>query len=266
MIQKNLMKMLEHVHDKPEASILSIMILRSMKQAQYTSENLGHFGLAFDSYTHFTSPIRRYPDLIVHRTLKKIFKRQGSGAEEQEKMATAGMWLSACEQRAVKAERELKAIKKCRFMQRFIGQEFDGMVTGIARFGIFVQLRAYDIDGLVSLQTLKGDVFEYHEEKSKLIGRKTGTVISLGDMMRVKVLRADPEAQEIDFEWVDQKYAATDNRETDRPDAEKRRQGAANRNGFRKARFSQHSGESVSGPVHSKKNNKKRRNRKQKRR
>ncbi|MDZ4676904.1 MAG: ribonuclease R [Oligoflexia bacterium] len=269
MTQKNLMKMLEFVRDKPEEHILSILILRSMKQAQYSEENAGHFGLAFDCYTHFTSPIRRYPDLIVHRVLKKIINKTHSGLgadEELDRMATAGNILSACEQRSVKAERELKGIKKCRFMQRYVGETFDGMITGIAKFGIFVQLRTYDIDGLVKLDTLQGDRFQYDEEKQKLIGRKTGTVISLGDPVKIKVLRADPEAQEIDFEWIDQKYADTNNRPTNRTNDQERGETSPNSGSVRETRFSQYRGKSEAGPIHSKKNRKKRGTGKPKRR
>ncbi len=268
--QKSLMKMLEFVRGKPEENILSILILRSMKQAQYSADNtIGHFGLAFDDYTHFTSPIRRYPDLIVHRVLKKVILNQRHAekghepreADAESDMATKGVHLSACEQRANKSERELMAIKRCRFMARHIGETLDGMITGIAKFGIFVQLRAYDIDGLVRIDTLTGDRFEFDEEKQKLIGRKTGTIISLGDLVKVKVLRADPEARQIDFEWTDQKNANAHDGKTNRFDTEERGTPQADRGRVRQARVPQHSGKSKAGPVHSKKNRKKRRRR-----
>jgi ribonuclease R len=268
-IQKNLMKLLKHVEGKPEANILSMLILRSMKQAQYSSQNLGHFGLAFSTYTHFTSPIRRYPDLVVHRVLKKIISKRQTSEKNQEEatnhMAGMGTFLSACEQRATKAERELKSIKRCRFMQRHVGEEFEGMITGVVKFGIFVQLRAYDIDGLVKLETLHGDRFEYDDEKQKLIGRKTGTVISLGDMVKVRVTRADPEKREIDFEWIDQPHAATNNGKTIRTDNQERGETSPHSGGARNPRVSKRSGAGKAGPVHSKKNNKNRRNRKAKR-
>jgi ribonuclease R len=270
-IQKSLMKMLEFVKGKPEENILSILILRSMKQAQYSPQSdIGHFGLAFDDYTHFTSPIRRYPDLVVHRVLKKIILKQRSSEknseDEAEHMATMGTFLSACEQRANKSERDLIAIKRCRFMVRHIGETLDGMITGIAKFGMFVQLRAYDIDGLVRLDTLRGDRFFFDEEKQKLIGRRTGTIISLGDMVQVKVLRADPEARQIDFEWVDQKHAPLDDGKTNRNDAEVGGTPSSDRGRVRQARVPQRAGAGKTGPVHSKKDRKKRRGRKSNRR
>jgi len=269
MIQKNLMKLLNHVHGKPEENILSLLILRSMKQAQYSAENVGHFGLAFSSYTHFTSPIRRYPDLVVHRVLKKIISKQKLSEkdkeEEQKHMISMGVFLSACEQRANRAERDLEAIKRSRFMQRHIGEEFDGIITGVLKFGIFVQLRAYDIDGLVKIETLRGDRFNLDEQNQKLIGRKTGTIISLGDIVRVRVTSADPEERKIDFEWIDQKHATTDNGKTDRTDTEERGPSASDRGGVRGTRFSKRGGKGEARPVHTKKNNKKGRNRKAKR-
>lgn len=269
MIQKNLMKLLSHVKGKPEEGVLSLLILRSMKQAQYGAANIGHFGLAFPSYTHFTSPIRRYPDLVVHRVLKKILAKQKFSdkgkEEEQKRMETMGVFLSACEQRSNRAERDLESIKRCRFMVKHIGEEFDGIITGVLKFGIFVQLRAYDIDGLVKLETLRGDRYNLDEEKQKLIGRKTGTVISLGDPVRVKVTVADPEERKIDFEWIDQKYAATDNGTTDRPDNQERGKTPPNRSGIRDSRVPKRGGKSEAGPVHPKKDNKNRRNRKAKR-
>jgi len=237
-----------------------------MKQAQYSADNtIGHFGLAFDDYTHFTSPIRRYPDLVVHRVLKKVILNQRHaekrGEAEESDMASKGVHLSACEQRANKSERELMAIKRCRFMIRHIGETLDGMITGIAKFGIFVQLRAYDIDGLVRIDTLTGDRFEFDEEKQKLIGRKTGTIISLGDLVKVKVLRADPEARQIDFEWTDQKNANAQDGKANRFDTAERGAPQTDRGRVRQARVPQHSGKSKAGSVHSKKNRKKRRRR-----
>lgn len=203
MIQKQLMKLLERVKGRPEEHILSILILRSMKQAEYNVENKGHFGLAFPCYTHFTSPIRRYPDLVVHRILKALIKGRDV-PYPFEKVASIGTMTSACEQRAAKASRELLAIKRCRFMERHVGQEFEGMVTGVQKFGIFVQLKKYDIDGLIRLDTFTDDHYFFDEANQQYVGRKSKRVLKLGDPARVVVLRSDAEAQEIDFRWLNE--------------------------------------------------------------
>lgn len=262
MIQKNLMKMLEQMKGKPQETILSILTLRSMKQAQYHQDNKGHFGLGFKYYTHFTSPIRRYPDLIVHRTLKRILNgerlEQRHREEETDTMMQAGLHLSACEQRSTQAERDLIATKRCRFMKDKIGNKYQGMVTGIVKFGFFVQLRDYDVDGLVGMDTLFFDIFMYNDATQKLVGKKTKTVISLGDVVEVKVMRVDEGSREIDFEWINHNYA--------KPTGE-RQPTETNSERPWKARIPQRAGKSKAGPVHSEKDFKRgRRKRKAKRR
>ncbi len=260
-IQKNLMKMLAAVKGQPMEIILSILTLRSMKQAQYHQENKGHFGLAFNHYTHFTSPIRRYPDLVVHRTLKRILKGEKLTADQKEeetaRMTEMGVYLSSTEQRATQAERDLLSVKRARFMEKRVGQTFQGIVTGVHKFGFFVQLREYDVDGLVSVNSLDFDYFSYNETSQKLIGKKTKTVISLGDVIDVKVVRADYNARQIDFEWVNHKNASTD--------SEKRGKTATNSERVRETRVPQRPGKGNAGAVHPKKNSKNRRARKAKR-
>ncbi len=140
-LQSRLTKALQEFTGKPQAQVLNILTLRSMSQAKYSPTNLGHFGLGFENYSHFTSPIRRYPDLIVHRLLKSQIGVRGYREMTDEELATAGTMLSACEQRSVKAERQIQAIKKARFMVQFVGQEFEGMISSVTKFGAFVLLR-----------------------------------------------------------------------------------------------------------------------------
>lgn len=199
-LQKKISRALEFFKDHPKSHVLNMLALRSLAQAKYSPENIGHFGLGFSNYTHFTSPIRRYPDLIVHRLVKALmYPEKGYTLMTREQLETAGTVLSACEQRSVKAERQINAIKKARFMSAHLGEEFEGVVSSVTRFGLFVLLRQFDIDGLLRMEELGGDRFDYDEEKMRLVGRKSGMAYEIGDLVRIVVAKADIEQGQIDF-------------------------------------------------------------------
>ena len=192
-------KVLSQVAGNPAEKIISTFALRTMQQARYSSKNLGHFGLAAQFYTHFTSPIRRYPDLIVHRMLK-------AQPEEIHKLsrrlAEIALQSSERERRAVEIERDVLDYKSAEFMKNFIGQKFDAVISGVTNFGIFVEIEN-GVEGLVHLSTLKNDYYNYIENEFALIGRRTGKIFSIGDSVRVKLVRVDRSKRQIDFELVE---------------------------------------------------------------
>ncbi len=234
-LQNRISKALEFFKDTPKEGVLSMLTLRSMKQAKYSADPIGHFGLGFEDYVHFTSPIRRYPDLLIHRQIKSLI----IGTDQYKaipigKLDSSGVHLSACEQRSVKAERQLWSIKKARLMENVIGQEFDGVISSVTKFGIFVALRDFDVDGLVKLENLGDDRFEFDDEHLCLRGRGSGVVFNLGDEIRIRVLSVDVELGQIDFERLGEKLRGnSDNRATDRKKFKDRGKTKRNRKRFR---------------------------------
>ena len=204
-LQKKLTKALQAAAEIPGGQILSVLTLRAMNQAKYSADNIGHFGLGFSFYSHFTSPIRRYPDLIAHRLIKAVlYPRYRNQGMEIEEIASAATHLSACEQRSVKAERAVIAIKKARFIRRYLGETLEGSITSVAKFGIFVTLREFEIDGLVKLESLGPDRWVFDDQNMRLYGRRTGRVFKLGDALQVIVANVDVSAGKIDFHLEDE--------------------------------------------------------------
>ncbi len=233
-------KLTEKIAGKPEERILSYLMLRSLKQARYSEENLGHFALAATSYTHFTSPIRRYPDLIVHRILKSVLREGDShvsqiqrdvghprsdekaspwskrreasvphenlrGPIEIEGLHDIAEESSASERRADDAERELMEWKKVKFMQERVGEDFDGLITSVTKFGFFVELTDLFVEGLVPLNTLIDDRYTYHENTREIIGQRSRKTYRIGQQIRVLVDRIDPVEKKIQFAVVEEK-------------------------------------------------------------
>jgi ribonuclease R len=204
---KELQKILDAAKGKPEEKVVNHVLLRAMKQAHYAPENIGHFGLASLCYTHFTSPIRRYPDLIVHRMLDEALKNRKLKANEREEldryMSEAGKHTSRRERVAMDAEREMVDLKKAQFMMDKIGEQFAGVIVSLANFGFFIELENYFVEGLVKLSSLKDDDYHYYEKEYLIKGRRRGRKFRLGDHVHVKVLRINAFRAEIDFALVD---------------------------------------------------------------
>ena len=204
----SMQKVLDELHDKPEFKILSSLLLRSKKKAVYSKDNIGHFGLALKNYTHFTSPIRRFPDLTVHRLLRTyLFKKDLSISTinyYNSTLVQIAEHSSEREQAAIKAERDVDDMKMAEYMESHIGEEFDGMIVSASSFGFFVQLDNL-IEGLVHVKTLKGDMYNYIPELLSLVGKNTKKIYKVGDIVRVKVINASKETAMIDFELVENK-------------------------------------------------------------
>jgi ribonuclease R len=188
--------LLDSVRERPDVQLIQTVMLRSLRQAVYSPENVGHFGLAYESYTHFTSPIRRYPDLLVHRAIKAVLAGKTYSPGDWKAL---GVHCSRTERRADDATRDVDNWLKCYFMQDRVGEVFDGTVSGVAPFGLFVALDGVYVEGLVHVSELGSDYFQYDAARHMLIGERTRTQYRLGDRVRVKVVRVDIETAKIDF-------------------------------------------------------------------
>jgi ribonuclease R len=228
--------LMEKIKGRPDALLLQTMLLRSMQQAVYSPDNIGHFGLSYDAYAHFTSPIRRYPDLLTHRVIKAILqskqyhpkgiltenlntnlspaarkiqaKDRAAGKKRAEGdlaiWESLGIHCSANERRADEASRDVEAWLKCYFVRDKLGEEFTGTISGVAAFGIFVQLDALFIEGMVHVTDLGADYFQYDDARNELRGERTGIRYQLTDRVTVQVSRVDLDARRIDLRLVSQ--------------------------------------------------------------
>ncbi|HET6628651.1 MAG TPA: ribonuclease R [Woeseiaceae bacterium] len=202
-------QMMSEVGDRPDVQSIALAMLRSLMHAEYTPVNIGHFGLALETYAHFTSPIRRYPDLLVHRAIRHIV--QGGKAAKYRyspgEMERLGTLCSAHERRAEDATRDVEARLKCQFMEDKVGLEFDGVITGVTNFGVFVQLADLAIDGLVHVSSLGNDYYHYDAGTQALVGERSGNRYRLGEALRVVVFKVDVENRRIDFRLGDERQA-----------------------------------------------------------
>ena len=193
---KDYARLLEKIKGRPDMQLLQTVMLRSLQQAVYSPDNVGHFGLAYESYTHFTSPIRRYPDLVIHRAIKAALR---GDKYRPGKWEDIGIHCSQTERRADEATRDVESWLKCYYMRDRIGEEFAGSVSAVKSFGIFVALDDVFVEGLVHISDLGSDYFHYDDAKHQLLGERSGNRFRLADRVRVQLVRVDMESSKIDF-------------------------------------------------------------------
>jgi len=200
---KRFQELLNSIRGKPEELLISTITLRHMKQARYSPENIGHFGLAFENYTHFTSPIRRYPDLIVHRLLKEIIKKKHIPKKRldiwEERLPKIAQHSSEKERTADAAENDIVELKRVQFMLEKIGDEYEGIISGVTSFGLFVELKEIFVEGLIHVSSMADDYYALNERDHSLIGRRTKKRFRMGDRVKVKVENVSIEKRQIDF-------------------------------------------------------------------
>lgn len=201
---KDYAKLMKQIEGRADINVLQTLLLRSLSQAVYQGDNCGHFGLAYEAYTHFTSPIRRYPDLLVHRAIRHILqkKRPSTFTYSAQKLQELATHCSATERRADEATRDVVDWLKCEYMSSRIGQEYEGKVTGVTSFGLFVALDDEFIEGLVHVTSLKNDYYRYDAIRHQLVGEATKSSYTLGDRVRIRVMRVDLNQRKIDFDLL----------------------------------------------------------------
>jgi ribonuclease R len=218
--------LLQQINDRPDAHVLQIMLLRSMSQAVYQPENIGHFGLNYPVYTHFTSPIRRYPDLLVHRAIRYLIrnttasrnnktqalhresnapalKKQDIYPYDTAAMLALGEHCSLTERRADEASRDVQSWLKCEYLQDHVGASYKGVISSVVSFGLFVELSDLYVEGLVHVSSLQNDYYHFDAAGFRLIGERNGQSYKLGDQVLVKVVRVDLDDRKVDFELQD---------------------------------------------------------------
>lgn len=199
-VSRSFNKLLDSVQGKREGNLIETLAIRSMTRAEYSPDNIGHYGLSFAFYTHFTSPIRRYPDLMVHRLLTRYYA--GGRSVTKGKLEEQCQHCSEQEQIATQAERDSVKYKQVEYMKARMGQVFDGVISGVAEWGLYVELKGSHCEGLIPIRKLEDDYFEYDEKNYRLRGRRTGKRYNLGDPITVRVARADLEQRQLDFDLV----------------------------------------------------------------
>jgi ribonuclease R len=199
-IARSFNQLIQDVHGRPEQHVLEQLGIRTMAKAKYTTENVGHYGLGFDNYCHFTSPIRRYPDIMVHRILQDLIS---GNYRQDKKMEEKCKHCSERERAAMEAERSANKYKQVQYMKNYVGEEFEGVISGVASFGFWVETVEHKCEGLVSTNSLlEYDEFRHDEENYCLVGRRSGRKFRMGDKIWIRVVAANLTKRQLDYEWV----------------------------------------------------------------